>query len=113
MLPSVVKKEIIIYQLRKEIKMSNGIALNGSCSRRKFLLNESVFLGFHDFRDGVWGLDYETKPAHWQLGYEWGRQIALHCKQEGVAISWKERTRIPRALSNAVWGAMASGIFIQ
>ena len=75
--------------------MNNGIALSGSCSRRKFLLNEPVFLGFHDFR------------------YEWGRQIALHCKQEGLGISWKERTRIPRTLGAALWGAMSSGTFIQ
>jgi hypothetical protein len=93
--------------------MTNGIALSGSCSRRQFLLNEPVFLGFHDFEDGVWGLDYETKPAYWQLSYEWGRQIALHCKQEDLEISWKERKKIPRALGAALWGAMASGTFMQ
>ena len=76
-----------------------------SSSRRKFLTQESVFLGFNDYQDGVWGDDYETKGEYWQIAYEWGRQLAQYCEVKDIKIGWKSVTKIPRALTDSLYGA--------
>ena len=76
-------------------------------------MQESVFLGFNDFQEGVWGKDYETEREYWQISYEWGRQIAQHLEGKGRQVSWKAMNKIPRALSDAVWGAMSDGTFLH
>ena len=53
--------------------MSNRKVETSNGSPRAFLVQQSVFLGFNDFQDGVWGEDYETKKEYWQISYEWGR----------------------------------------
>ena len=94
--------------------MSNDDKSNyRTASRRKFLTQESVFLGFNDYQDGVWGDDYETKGEYWQIAYEWGRQLAQYCEVKDIKIGWKSVTTIPRALTNSVYGAMLNDYILH
>ena len=81
--------------------MKNDQLKTSKASARSFLTQESVFLGFNDFVDGVWGDDYERKPAYWQVSYEWGRQIASYIEFKGIGVEWNEMERIPRKLTHA------------
>ena len=93
--------------------MSNNDKSNyGTASRRKFLTQESVFLGFNDYQDGVWGDDYETKKEYWQISYEWGRQIAQYCEMKKIKIDWGSVNKIPRDLTEAVWESQLQGYML-
>ena len=85
----------------------------GRSSRRAFLTQESVFLGFNDYQDGVWGDDYETKREYWQISYEWGRQIAQYCEAKEIKIDWQSVNKIPRALTNSIYGAVANDYILM
>ena len=88
--------------------MRNETLRTSKASARSFLIQESVFLGFNDYMDGIWGEDYETKPTYWQVSYEWGRQIAGFVESKGIDVAWDKMDRIPRKLTNAThmanWG---------
>lgn len=86
--------------------MSNAKRNYNKSSRRHFLLQRSVFLGFNDYQDGIWGEDYETEREYWQISYEWGRYLAQYCEIKNIKINWKERGTIPRALTDSVYGAI-------
>ena len=92
--------------------MSNDKNKYGRASRRSFLKQESVFLGFNDYKNGVWGEDYETKGSYWQVSYEWGRQISQWCESKEIKINWKTFDVVPRDLTNSVWNAVRSGYIL-
>ena len=93
--------------------MSNRQIETNRSSARSFLVQQSVFLGFNDFQDGIWGEDYETKKEYWQLSYEWGRQLAAYCEAKGLSITWKKVNIIPRALTNATWRSIQHGYLLN
>jgi hypothetical protein len=81
--------------------MRNETLRTSKASARSFLIQESVFLGFNDYMDGIWGEDYETKSDYWQVSYEWGRQIAGFVQAKGIDVVWDKMDRIPRKLTHA------------
>jgi hypothetical protein len=81
-------------------------------SRRRWLSQKSLFLGFNDYQDGIWGEDYETKREHWQISYEWGRQLAAYCEAEEIKVNWTSINKIPRSLTDSVWGALHNYVLI-
>ena len=93
--------------------MSNRQVETGRSSARSFLVQQSVFLGFNDFQDGIWGDDYETKKEYWQLSYEWGRQIAAYCEAKQLSITWKKLNVIPRSLTTATWRSVSQGYMLN
>ena len=84
-----------------------------SSSRRSFLIQKSVFLGFNDYQDGVWGDDYETERQYWQISYEWGRQIAQYCVIKKIKVDWRSINKIPRDLTEAVWESQLQGYLLS
>ena len=93
--------------------MRNETLRTSTASARNFLIQESVFLGFNDYMDGVWGEDYETKPTYWQVSYEWGRQIAGFVQAKGIDVVWDKIDRIPRKLTHATWWANRGGYILN
>jgi hypothetical protein len=93
--------------------MSNRKVKTGRSSARSFLVQQSVFLGFNDFQDGVWGEDYETKKEYWQISYEWGRQIAAYCEAKKLSVTWKKFNVIPRSLTSACWHSVSEGYVLN
>jgi hypothetical protein len=93
--------------------MSNRQVETGRSSARSFLVQQSVFLGFNDFQDGIWGKDYEDKKEYWQISYEWGRQIAAYCEAKQLSITWKKLNVIPRALTTATWRSVSQGYMLN
>jgi hypothetical protein len=93
--------------------MKNDQLKTSKASARNFLIQESVFLGFNDFVDGIWGEDYETKPAYWQVSYEWGRQIAGYVQDKEIDVSWNKMDRIPRKLTHATQWANWGGYILN
>ena len=93
--------------------MRNETLRTSRSSARSFLIQESVFLGFNDYMDGIWGEDYETKPTYWQVSYEWGRQIAGFVQAKGIDVVWDKIDRIPRKLTRATLGANTLGYILN
>ena len=93
--------------------MKNETLRTSKASARSFLIQESVFLGFNDYRDGIWGEDYETKSDYWQVSYEWGRQIAGFVESKGIDVAWDKMDRIPRKLTHATLGANMLGYILN
>ena len=93
--------------------MSNRQVKTGRASARAFLVQQSVFLGFNDFQDGIWGKDYEDKKEYWQISYEWGRQIAAYCEAKELSVAWKKVNVIPRSLTTATWRSVVQGYMLN
>lgn len=68
------------------------------------VLHPRFFEGFLDFVDGH-PFDYR-KMDGWPLldqhRYENGRELAAECRAAGIAVRWRDRTRIPRFLKSLV-----------
>ncbi len=95
---------------RPEIGPVIGVANNRFFGARSWrtakpvVLHPRFFEGFLDFV-GERPFDYR-KIDGWPLldqhRYENGRELAAECRAAGIAVRWRDRTRIPRFLKSLV-----------